>query len=97
MLIDHTFAAVGMQGVKRVFVAGGVAANSALQAAARSSGEQLEISVSIPPPALCTDNAAMAAAAAYYRYQRGELADLDADCFASEPLGSNFLPPTSNL
>jgi tRNA A37 threonylcarbamoyltransferase TsaD len=87
VLVENTFAAAQTHGVKKVLVAGGVAANSALQSAVRSRGRKLGIAVSIPPPVLCTDNAAMAAAAAYFRYQRGELTRLDMDCFASEPLG----------
>jgi len=58
-----------------------------LQAAVRARGAELGIAVSAPPPVLCTDNAAMAAAAAYFAYERGEIASLDMDCYASEPLG----------
>jgi N6-L-threonylcarbamoyladenine synthase len=64
-------------------MAGGVAANSALQAAMKARGEELGIAVTSPPPILCTDNAAMVAAAAYFDYQRGESSSLDLDCFAS--------------
>lgn len=87
VLVDHTFRAVGRTDVKQVLIAGGVAANSALQSAIKSRGERLGIAVTAPPPVLCTDNAAMAAGAAYYVYERGESAGLDMDCFASEPLG----------
>ncbi len=87
VLVDHAFRAAQMKGVGQVLIAGGVAANSALQAAMKARGEELGIKVSAPPPVLCTDNAAMAAAAAYYAYQRGETAGLDLDCYASEPLG----------
>ncbi len=91
VLVDHTFRAAREEGVSRVLLAGGVAANSALQSTMKSIGEQLAIAVSAPPPVLCTDNAAMAASAAYFSYQRGETAGLDLDCFASEPLASS--PP----
>ena len=88
VLVDHAFRAAVQSGVKQVLLAGGVAANSRLQAAVRSRGDQLGIEVTAPPPVLCTDNAAMAAAAGYFCYQRGEVAGLDLDCFASEALGT---------
>lgn len=87
VLVDHTFRAAQAKGVKQVLLAGGVAANSGLQQGMKDRGEQLGIKVTAPPPILCTDNAAMVAAAAYFRYQRGELASLDLDCYASEPIG----------
>ncbi len=88
VLVDHTFSAAQMKGVKKVLIAGGVAANSALQSAINRRGQTLGIAVSIPPPVLCTDNAAMVAAATYYRYLRGDMSGPDMDCFASEPLGA---------
>ena len=88
VLVDHTFRAARERGVHRVLLAGGVAANSALQSTVKSIGEQLAIAVFAPPPVLCTDNAAMAGSAAYFGYQRGETSGLDLDCFASEPLAS---------
>lgn len=87
VLVDHTFRAVAETGVGQVLLAGGVAANSALQAAFKARGAELGIQVGMPPPVLCTDNAAMAGSAAYFRYQRGETTGLDMDCYASEPLG----------
>lgn len=87
VLVDHTFKAVEQTGVGQVLLAGGVAANSSLQATFRARGAELDVSVGMPPPILCTDNGAMAASAAYFRYQAGETAGLDLDCFASEPLG----------
>jgi N6-L-threonylcarbamoyladenine synthase len=50
-----------------VALSGGVAANSALQAAFRSWTESSNIAAFIPPPKYCTDNAAMIAAAAFYQ------------------------------
>jgi len=87
VLVDHTFRAAEECGVKQVLMAGGVAANSGLQSAMKERGKELGIAVSAPPPILCTDNAAMAAAAAHYAYGRGEVTGLDMDSFASEPIG----------
>lgn len=88
VLVDHTFKAAQLKGVKQVLVAGGVAANSRLQSVMKEKGAELGIAVSAPPPVLCTDNAAMVAAAAYFRYEQGELADLSLDCYSSEPIGA---------
>lgn len=88
VLVDHTFRAARERGVDQVLLAGGVAANSGLQSAVKARGQELGIAISAPPPVLCTDNAAMAAAAAYFAYERGELAGLDLDSSASEPIAA---------
>ena len=85
VLVDHTFRAVREKSVKQVLLAGGVAANSRLQSATASTGAELGIAVGAPPSVLCTDNAAMVAAAAFFDYRRGVRTGLDMDCFASEP------------
>lgn len=86
VLVTNTFKAAKMKGARQVLIAGGVAANRGLQKRMKDEGEKLGIAVSAPPPKLCTDNAAMAAAAGYYRFIRGERSELDLDAFASEPL-----------
>jgi N6-L-threonylcarbamoyladenine synthase len=88
VLVDHTLRAAQEIGVNRVLLAGGVAANSRLQSRMKSDGERAGISAIAPPPLLCTDNAAMAGAAAFFAFQRGERGDMHVDCFASEPLGA---------
>jgi N6-L-threonylcarbamoyladenine synthase len=65
---------------------GGVAANGALRAAMIAAGEEDEFRVYVPPPARCTDNAAMIAAAGYHHLLRGERAGLDLDANPSAPL-----------
>jgi N6-L-threonylcarbamoyladenine synthase len=65
-------------GLKRLAVGGGVAANKALRAALERMVAEEGAELFIPPPTLCTDNAAMAAAAVE-KWRRQEWASLDLD------------------
>jgi N6-L-threonylcarbamoyladenine synthase len=76
VLVTKTLALAKELGVGRILVAGGVAANKALR---ESLNLRSTIPVLIPPIILCTDNAAMIAACAYYRYQCGKTDGLDMD------------------
>jgi N6-L-threonylcarbamoyladenine synthase len=76
MLVEKTLQAAHEYDVREVLVAGGVAANSALRA---RLAEQLTVPFRYPPLVLCTDNAAMIAAAAFYRYADGVQKDLSLD------------------
>ncbi len=72
-------------GAKTVLLAGGVAANAALrtcladEVARRCEPELGPVPVRYPPPALCTDNAAMVAGAAFYALRRGAQAGWETD------------------
>jgi N6-L-threonylcarbamoyladenine synthase len=70
-------------GARRLALGGGVAANRTLL---RTVEERAQIPVLCPPPALCTDNAAMIAAAAYFRYQQGERSNLTLDVEPGLPI-----------
>ena len=67
-------------------VAGGVAANHLIRARLSALCEREGVAFVAPPLALCTDNAAMIAAAAHARLLRGERADLALNAEASLPL-----------
>jgi N6-L-threonylcarbamoyladenine synthase len=67
VLMDRVHAAFEKRPYTSVVLSGGVAANSALQAALRSWAERNGVRAFIPPPKYCTDNAAMIAAAAYHQ------------------------------
>ena len=68
---------------KEILVAGGVSANRALRDTFRN---QSEYKVHIPPLSLCTDNAAMIAAAGYYRFTLGHVSPMDMDVQPTWPL-----------
>jgi N6-L-threonylcarbamoyladenine synthase len=85
--VDKTIAAAVDKGVRKVVLGGGVVANTRLRdlMVERAGGAGLEIL--IPPPELCTDNAAMIACAGFYRLERGERTDLEVGAYPSLPLG----------
>lgn len=83
VLFNKTIQAARDFNAKEILVAGGVSANRALRQAFQS---QNEFKVHIPAFSLCTDNAAMIAAAGYYRYALGHLSELDMDVQPTWPL-----------
>ena len=85
-LVAKTLKAARLNGVSHVLLAGGVAANSRLQSAMREACTGAGLRLTLPPPRLCTDNAAMIACAGFYHWQAGKIDGLDLDTLASERL-----------
>lgn len=83
VLVEKTRLAVQKTGIRRVVVAGGVAANSGLRQRLPQVGEVAGFDVFFPSLSLCTDNAAMIAAAAYPLWQRKIFSDLDLNAIAN--------------
>ena len=69
VLVSKTIAAATNKGVRHVTISGGVAANSRLRSMMKTQVEASGMKLFYPSMALCTDNAAMIAAAGYLRYQ----------------------------
>ena len=85
-LVDKAECALRDTGLKKLVLAGGVACNSLLRARANEACQRLGARVFLPPPILCTDNAAMIGCAGYYRYREGRIADMDLNAVPSMPL-----------
>lgn len=71
ILVEKSIAAAKSQGMTKLVLAGGVACNSSLREAMEKACSNEKIELYYPTPILCTDNAAMIGAAAYYEYLEG--------------------------
>lgn len=87
VLVEHSIHAVAETGMKKFAIAGGVASNSALRSALEKECQKQGITFYHPSPILCTDNAAMIGAAAYYEVQRGVRHGYDLNAVPNLKLG----------
>lgn len=87
VLVEHAVQAVKDYGISKLALAGGVASNSALREAMKAACENEGVSFYYPSPILCTDNAAMIGAAAYYEYINGVRSGLDLNAVPNLRLG----------
>jgi N6-L-threonylcarbamoyladenine synthase len=88
-LVEKTARAARVHQRGRIVLGGGVACNRALQEAMTRRAAEFGATVYAPSPRLATDNAAMIARAALFRYERGDRARLDLNAYAARPLMSH--------
>jgi N6-L-threonylcarbamoyladenine synthase len=84
VLVAKTIEAAQELKVEQILLSGGVAANKLLT---RQFLAGSPVPVLIPPPHLCTDNAAMVAACGYYHFQAGQVSGYDLDVVPGLTLG----------
>ena len=87
VLVGHSMEALDKYGFKKFAIAGGVASNSSLRAAFEKACSEKGVEFFLPPPILCTDNAAMIGSAAYFEYIRGLRNGLDLNAVPNLKLG----------
>ncbi len=87
VLVEHAMTAMKELREDKLAIAGGVASNSTLRAAFAAACEEQGIHFYHPSPILCTDNAAMIGAAAYYEYKKGVRHGLDLNAVPNLKLG----------
>ena len=87
VLVSHAMDAVRDQGIRKLALAGGVASNSTLRRMMQEACEREKTAFYRPSPILCTYNAAMIGAAAYYEYRKGVRHGLDLNAVPNLRLG----------
>jgi N6-L-threonylcarbamoyladenine synthase len=86
VLATKTVKAAQKYAARAILVAGGVSANKALRQSIQLRAEAMGAPCHIPHISLCTDNAAMIAAAGHYRFIAGQRDPLDMDVLPTWPL-----------
>lgn len=87
VLVTKAVKAAKEYGMKKVAIAGGVAANSSLREAMVKACKENDLSFYYPTPIFCTDNAAMIGSAAYYEFLKGTRSGLDLNAIPNLKIG----------
>ena len=85
-LVPRVVMAMEKTGLKKIAVAGGVAANSRIRRDMTQAVEKLGGTLFMPPLSLCGDNAAMIGAQAYYEFLAGHTADMTLNAYATKSI-----------
>ena len=87
MLITNVKKAIKEYSAEKIVIAGGVSRNSFIRASFDKLAKEQKINVYYPEPILCTDNAAMIAAAGYFNFINGERSDLKLNAIPNLKIG----------
>jgi len=90
VLVERAGQAARATGLNRIAVVGGVAANQRLRRDLAAAGARAGFAAVFPPAALCTDNAAMIAAAGARLLARGEDHGTGLNAYSRAPLGAEW-------
>ena len=85
-LVPRVRMALQQTGLKKIAVAGGVAANSRIRADITAAAEKLGAEVYMPPLSLCGDNGAMIGAQGYFEYLAGNVTDMSLNAYATKSI-----------
>jgi len=89
VLVARARRALRDEAIARLAVVGGVAANRRLRDAMQAAAKRDGFLAVFPPPAFCTDNAVMVAAAGTRMLARGRADSFDLEAFSRRPLGAS--------
>jgi N6-L-threonylcarbamoyladenine synthase len=86
VLVKKTVQAAQHQGLRRIVLSGGVAANQRLRQKIKEESLEQKLKVYLPSPSFCTDNAAMVGVVGYEYLKRGMRSPLSLNAFSNLPL-----------
>ena len=86
ILVPRVVQALKETGLKKLAVAGGVAANSRIRRDILNAAAELDVEVHLPPLSLCGDNASMIGSQAYFEYLSGNVADMSLNAYATKSI-----------
>lgn len=86
ILVSKTLAAAEEKGYKKIVMAGGVSANSALRSKMEDACKEKGYKLYFPPLSLCGDNAAMVGAQAIYEFKSGHVGDTNLNAYATKDI-----------
>lgn len=86
VLVEKTIKAARRRDIDTIVLGGGVAANSCLRRQMNERCATEGLSLHLPAPVFCTDNAAMIGLSGYHQYQLGKTVTPDTDVYARSPL-----------